>query len=79
MHRKRKLAVRPAGWYHKERPTFSDAIAAVRRQLWAEAALSPSPPHTESEKVPRELFNRLADLACYPHEGAKPSSGRTIT
>jgi hypothetical protein len=33
MHRKRKLAVRPAGWYHKERPTFSDAIAAVGRQL----------------------------------------------
>ncbi len=42
------------------------AMAAVRRQLWAEAALSMSPPDTESEKVPRELFNRLADLACYP-------------
>jgi hypothetical protein len=66
MHRQRKLAVRSAGWYRKERPTFSDAIAAVRRQLWAEAALSMSPPDAESEKVPRELFNRLADLACYP-------------
>jgi hypothetical protein len=45
---------------------FSDAIAAVRRQLWAEAALSPSQPDTDREKVPRELFDRLADLACYP-------------
>jgi hypothetical protein len=56
----------PVGTYHKERANFSDASAAVRRQLWAEAALSPSPRDTESEKVPRELFNRLADLAYYP-------------
>jgi len=44
----------------------SDAIVAVRRQLSAEAALSP-PPDTESAKVLRELFNRLTDLACSPH------------
>ena len=45
----------------------SDAIVAVRRQLSAEAALSPPPPDTELAKILRELFNRLADLACSPH------------
>ena len=49
----------------------SDAIVAVRRQLSAEAALSPPPPDTKSAKVLRELFNRLADLACSPHGGRK--------
>jgi hypothetical protein len=28
------LPVRQAAWYVKERPTFADAIAAVRRELW---------------------------------------------
>lgn len=65
LNRQRSLTVRSVGWYHKDKPTFSDAIAAVRRQLWAEAALSMSPPDTDSAKVPRALFNRLADLACY--------------
>jgi hypothetical protein len=37
----------------------------VRRQLWAEAASSTSPANTDPEKIPRDLFNRLADLACY--------------
>lgn len=60
-----KLAVRSAGWYQKDRPTFSDALAAVRRQLWTEAAFSISPSSTDGEKVPLAIFNRLADLACY--------------
>ena len=33
LNRQRSLTVRSAGWYHKDKPTFSDAIAAVRRQL----------------------------------------------
>src|SRR5207247_3016723 len=28
------LAVRQAAWYRKATPTFADALAAVRRQLW---------------------------------------------
>jgi hypothetical protein len=65
MNRQQTLVARSAGWYRKKTPTFSDALAAVRRQLWAEAALSTSRSNTDPEKVPRELFNRLADLACY--------------
>ena len=33
----RKLFVRRAAWYVKEQPTFSEAIASVRRELWQQA------------------------------------------
>ncbi len=36
--RQGRLSVRQAAWYVKEWPTFSDAIASVRRQLWSETA-----------------------------------------
>ena len=29
-------APRQAGWYHKRHPTFADALALVRKELWAE-------------------------------------------
>ena len=35
---------RTAAWYAKPLPTFSDAIAAVRRALWYPAELSMSRP-----------------------------------
>ena len=33
------LRVRPDAWYQKEWPTFSDALAFVRRQLWETVSL----------------------------------------
>ncbi len=65
INRTHTIVARSAGWYHKDRITFSDALAAVRRQLWAEAVLSTSPPDRDALKVPRVVFNRLTDLACY--------------
>src|SRR6202046_5717781 len=35
-------AIRSASWYRKSLPTFSDAVASVRRQLWAPGTLSAS-------------------------------------
>jgi hypothetical protein len=35
--------VRSAAWYDKTRPTFSDAIALVRRHLWEHIHFSTSP------------------------------------
>jgi hypothetical protein len=32
--RRRKLPIRQAAWYHMPLPTFSDALALVRRQIW---------------------------------------------
>ena len=65
MNRHQTLIARSAARYRKDKPTLSDALAAVRRRLWAEAALSTSHSSTDVKNVPRELFNRLADLACH--------------
>jgi hypothetical protein len=65
LHRSRPLVVRAASWYRKEQVTFSDALAAVRRSLWAEASLSTSPLGRDAVKVPRAVLARLTDLACY--------------
>ena len=58
--------VRGAAWYEKQRPTFSDALALVRKELWArEATFCGSPAETDTVKVPREFVERLTDAACY--------------
>jgi hypothetical protein len=45
-------------WYHKEAPTFSDALAAVRRQLWEHLAFYTSCAKSDSDKC------RTAWLGC---------------
>ena len=37
------VRTQPAVWYYKGQPTFSDAIAAVRRVLWAPPSISMCP------------------------------------
>jgi hypothetical protein len=59
-------AVRRAAWYGKEHPTFSDALALVRKELWTkEATFCGSPQETDNVKVPREFVERLTDAVCY--------------
>jgi hypothetical protein len=45
-------AIRQAAWYRKSRPTFSDALALVRKELWAQATFRESPADTDTVKVP---------------------------
>jgi hypothetical protein len=54
-----------AAWYAKRAATFSDALAAVRRAIWADAALRTSATDRDPAKVPRAVLDRLTDLACY--------------
>jgi hypothetical protein len=56
---------RQAAWYKKERPTFSDAIALVRRRLWQQENLSTSVTEVEVIKISRALFDRLTEAVCY--------------
>ncbi len=60
-------AVRPrtAAWYHKREPTFSDAIAAVRRVLWRPQSLSTSRPGTGTVEIPVAFLQRLTDTLCH--------------
>ena len=65
LRRTRGMLPRSASWYAKERATFGDALAIVRRSLWAEAAFRTSRRPCNLVQVPRSLFDRLTGLACY--------------
>ena len=57
---------RQAAWYPKAHPTFSDALALVRRELWTqEQTFHESPAQTNMVKVPRVFIERLAEAVCY--------------
>ncbi len=57
--------VRRAAWYEKPRPTFSEALALARRELWAQATFCGSSRETDTVKVPRAFVERLTDAICY--------------
>ena len=56
---------RTAAWYAKPLPTFSDAIAAVRRALWCPMELSMSRPGQATIEIPITLLQRLVDTVGY--------------
>jgi hypothetical protein len=60
-------ALRQAAWYHKRHPTFADALALVRKELWAqeERTFCGLPAETDTIKVPRAFMERLTDAVCY--------------
>jgi hypothetical protein len=57
--------VRQAAWYTKATPTFADALALVRRDLWMHTTFCGLPSSHDSRKMPRALVNHLTDLLCY--------------
>jgi DDE superfamily endonuclease len=57
--------VRNTAWYTKTYPTFSDAIALVRRHLWDHLHFSMSQQETDMIKIPRALFDRFMDAMSY--------------
>jgi DDE superfamily endonuclease len=65
LHRRSAILPRAAAWYVKRTATFSDALASVRRAIWADATLRASRTDGEARKVPRAVLDRLTDLACY--------------
>jgi hypothetical protein len=56
---------RQAAWYHKRHPTFADALALVRKELWAGATFYGSPAQRDTIKVPRAFVERLTEAVCY--------------
>ena len=49
--------VRSTAWYGKTHPTFADAIAWVRRQLWDHIHVSTSQQETDMIQIPRALLS----------------------
>ena len=60
-----ELYVSRASWYHKAFPTFSDAIAAVRRKLWHPRYYRVSGSEAETFNIPRPLFNVVIETLAY--------------
>jgi hypothetical protein len=56
---------RQAAWYRKRHPTFADALAMVRKELWAGATFYGSPAQSDTVKVPRAYVERLTEAVCY--------------
>jgi hypothetical protein len=61
-------AIRPAlrkpqryPWYQKTQVTFSDVLAAVRRQFWTETVFSQALPHADLKKLPHQLRDLLLE------------------
>src|SRR4051794_25259419 len=62
----RRLAQpRGAAWYQKRDLTFSDALAAVRRSLWAAALSNTSRQTADITKVETAVLDRLIATLCY--------------
>jgi hypothetical protein len=57
--------VQQAAWYTKAPPTFADAMALVRRHLWAQTRFCLTPSDPAVQQIPRALVDRLAELLCY--------------
>ena len=58
--------IRRAAWYDKTRPTFTDALALVRKELWTqEETFGGSLSDSETVKVPRAFMERLTEAVCY--------------
>jgi len=60
-----RLPVRAAAWYAKDDPTFADALAAVRRALWAAGNSRAHPDPIDSPLSPRDFLASLMDAAAY--------------
>jgi hypothetical protein len=59
------LPTRQAAWYAKPEATFSDALAAVRRQLWVGWNWPPRPTTQPPANSPLPLLGHLVEAACY--------------
>ncbi len=62
---RRKLPIRQAAWYRKSRPTFSDALALVRRQIWQHECFPSVAAPSGHSKMPAAIENRLLSALCY--------------
>ena len=58
-------ATRQAAWYRKAHPTFADALALVRRELWRHQLFHTSSCDGELIKVPRGFVEHLTEVLCY--------------
>jgi hypothetical protein len=62
----RKLKPKTAAWYPKAVLTFSDAIAAVRREIWRHQISFMSRPSRDRVEIPRHIWQRMENALVHP-------------
>ena len=61
----RNLKPRATAWYAKASLTFSDAIAAVRREIWTHQNSFLSRPRRDRIEIPLHIWRRMHDALAY--------------
>jgi len=59
-----RQAVATSAWYHKHRPTFSDTLAAARREFWREQGFVMSHPALNMQKLRPALREGITYALC---------------
>ena len=67
LHRASPIAIRTASWYPKAGATFSDVLAAARRECWEFLEIRTSPRDASCAEIPRSQLDRLLNAVCYAH------------
>jgi len=65
LSKSRRLKPRTAAWYPKAHLTFSDAIAAVRREIWGRQITFMSRPRRDSIEIPRHIWHRMENALAH--------------
>ena len=67
LHEASPIAIRTAAWYPKAEATFSDVLAAVRRECWGFLDIRTSQGDPSRAEIPRVQLDRLLNAVCYSH------------
>jgi hypothetical protein len=65
LSKRTRLAVSDAAWYRKQQPTFADALAAVRREIWDAQGFSMSRHRPDSQKLSKALREGITYALCH--------------
>ncbi len=60
-----RRATATSAWYRKPRPTFSDTLAAVRREIWREQGFATSTRTNNMTKLRPALRNAITYALCH--------------
>ena len=63
LSQKTACSARQTAWYRKTKPTFSDALAWVRKHIWHHFSMSTPPP--DRQKPTTRIVERLIDIVSY--------------
>lgn len=62
LQQQQEVEVKSSAWYIKRNPTFSDALASVRKQIWEVQKFSTSPSKTEVNNLNEPLIKHLCAM-----------------